>query len=78
MIEEEELLDLSPLTLSEDPECPVCLQRPTSGIYCCQECDNLVCGKCKDLVELCPLCRDDFRARPPARNKFAERSFRLN
>ncbi len=40
-----------------------------------QECDNAVCGNCKPQLEVCPMCREDFRRRPPLRNKFAERMY---
>ena len=53
-------------------KCPVCYDLPKE-IYCCQRCDNMVCGSCVPKVQICPMCRDDFNAKPPKRNRFAER-----
>ncbi len=58
-------------------ECPVCYQPPNE-IYCCQECDNMVCGQCLPRVQNCPSCRLNFRTNPPRRNRFAERQFNPN
>lgn len=52
--------------------CPVCFENPNE-IYCCQICDNMICGDCKRKINSCPICREDFRKKPPQRNKFAER-----
>ena len=52
--------------------CPVCY-GPPSAIFCCQRCDNMVCGGCLARLTGCPMCRQDFAERPPTRNKFAER-----
>ncbi len=54
-------------------ECPVCMCRPSS-IHCCQRCHNMVCGECLPRLRACPSCREDFCARPPSRNVFAERA----
>ena len=56
-------------------ECPVCLERP-ERIFCCQRCDNAVCGDCSGRLANCPSCRQDFGERPPVRNKYAERMMR--
>ena len=69
---------ISPVRLSDELECPVCLELPTSGIFCCQKCNNMVCGKCKGRLPHCPQCRVDFEARPPQRNVLMERTFKLN
>ncbi len=76
--DEDEQPDLSALTIIEGLKCPMCLKRPTSGIYCCQKCHNMVCGRCKDDLRQCPQCRDDFTRRPPQRNVLMERTFKLN
>ena len=69
---------ISSVKLSDELECPVCLELPTSGIFCCQKCNNMVCGNCKGRLPQCPQCRDDFEARPPQRNVLMERTFKLN
>ncbi len=56
----------------QNKNCPVCFGQP-STIFCCQECDNMVCGDCMERLDTCPICRQDFREKPPLRNKFAER-----
>ena len=55
-----------------DETCPVCFGVP-STIFCCRQCDNMVCGACVERLTSCPLCRQDFADRVPMRNKYAER-----
>lgn len=52
--------------------CPICFERPLQ-IFCCSKCDNMVCQDCVDKITFCPLCRNDFKEHPPARNRLAER-----
>ena len=60
--------------------CTVCMDVPTlvgpghrGTVYCCQKCDQMVCGKCLQYLAECPSCRVDFTVEEPFRNKFAER-----
>ena len=55
-----------------DVSCPICFEEP-GEIYCCVECDNMVCGDCEKRIKRCPMCRLDFGVKPPKRNRFAER-----
>merc|ERR1719341_3252534 len=43
--------------LQESVECPVCFSIPRAPpVPCCQN-GHVICGKCKDKVEVCPTCR---------------------
>ncbi len=61
--------------MPDEVECPVCRTQPTSGIFGCRSHGHMVCGVCKDSLEHCPQCEDDFKARPPTRKGLMERHF---
>merc|ERR1719492_211687 len=43
--------------LQESVECPVCFSIPRAPpVPCCQN-GHVICGKCKEKVEVCPTCR---------------------
>lgn len=42
-------------------------------IYECQKCHNMTCGECVGSLPQCPMCRQDFKEKPPVRNLLAER-----
>lgn len=55
-------------------ECVVCFTLPTTGhIYACAVCGNVMCADCAPKLKTCPMCRQNFKARPYARNKAVER-----
>ena len=61
----------------DDTTCPICLNRPeTVRVFTCDECNNWVCGTCKDQLQNCPQCRTDLNARPMRRNVALERMLR--
>ena len=56
-------------------ECIVCLEVPRrdTPVYSCLE-HHLICSECKRHTFLsCPVCRQNFRETPPARNRLAEK-----
>ena len=61
---------------SENNQCPVCCETPDS-VFSCENCNNWICGNCKDQVENCPQCREDLNERPLRRNKALEQHLLL-
>jgi hypothetical protein len=56
-------------------ECVICLDVPHREIQvfsCLQH--HLMCSECnKHAMQSCPVCRQDFKKTPPARNRLAEK-----
>ncbi len=53
--------------------CQVCMEKPRSGVFSCDSCDNWVCGECVKQLAKCPSCRQNFFDQPPRRNRAVER-----
>jgi len=45
--------------LLRDLECPVCMEYMVPPIQLCRNGHN-ICSRCRERVQLCPACRDDF------------------
>ena len=55
-----------------DKTCPQCKKDPQK-VFCCQECDSMVCNYCVPGFSECPVCGDDFIESPPLRNFLVEK-----
>jgi hypothetical protein len=59
----------------DELECVVCLEVPSKKVQVlsCLE-HHLLCSDCaKQILQSCPVCRQNFRQTPPTRNRLAEK-----
>jgi hypothetical protein len=59
----------------DELECIICLDVPSQGVpvFSCLE-HHLLCSDCaKQILQSCPVCRQNFRETPPTRNRLAEK-----
>ena len=59
----------------DELECIICLDVPSQGVpvFSCLE-HHLLCSDCaKQILQSCPVCRQNFRQTPPTRNRLAEK-----
>ena len=57
----------------KDLECVVCLDVPKGEVFSCTE-HHILCSECKQKIVLsCPICRQNFKKKPPTRNRLAEK-----
>jgi hypothetical protein len=59
----------------DELECVVCLEVPSKRVQVlsCLE-HHLLCSDCaKQILQSCPVCRQNFRKTPPTRNRLAEK-----
>ncbi len=53
-------------------ECPVCFEHMSGkGVVDCSN-GHCLCRECAGVVRECPMCREDFAERPPARRRAVE------
>ena len=61
---------------SRELECIICYEVPLAPaqVFSCRE-HHLLCRECKSNINIwsCPVCRQNFKRNPPARNRLAEK-----